>query len=277
MKFSIPVFLLLAVLFLCSCNGKTPSEELSSDEDEAMLGGVWQNIEDDSYVFRVVGDTIYYPDRRLIPVHFRIWKDTIFLDGQQVTKYIIEKFTPNVIHFRNRAGEIVKLHKAQQPVSDADFYADEEPFPEVNQELLKSDTVVVGGDKRYHCYVQVNPTSYKVLKNNLNNEGMNVGKIYYDNFINVAVYVGSARLYFHDFKKQEFARFVPEEIMPLCILSDIVFKSCDPSGLTFEAQLRVPESASSYVADIHISPEGAMHLSARKRLFAPDSEETEDE
>ncbi|MCD8282447.1 MAG: DUF4738 domain-containing protein [Prevotella sp.] len=266
MRYWVFILPVAAVLSFCQCKGGAGSGEPSSDEDAAMLGGVWQSADDDAYVFRVVGDTIFYPDRRLLPVHFRIYRDTIFLDGNNnVTKYVIEKFTPNVLHFRNQSGELVKLHKAQEPVPDVDFYAAEETFLDVNQTFERRDTVVVAADgKRYHCYVQVNPTSYKVVKDNLNNEGMDVGKVYYDNIINVAVYVGATRLYFHDFTKREFSSFVPEEIMPLCILSDVIYQGCDTAGVTFRAQLRVPESASSYVADICISAGGEMSLSAGK-------------
>ncbi len=264
MKLKYIIMLCVSAALLCQCRERAADEEQTSDDDALMLSGVWQSAEDDSYVFRVEGDTIYYSDRWTMPVHFRIYRDTIFLEGATVTKYIIEKFTPNVLQFRNQSGETVKLHKAQDKVSDAEFYSAEDAFMEINQQFQKRDTVAMAGDKRYHCYIQVNPTSYKVVKNNLNNEGMDVGRIYYDNIVNVAVYVGASRLYFHDFRKQEFAAFVPEDIMPLCILSDIVYKKCGTNGVTFQAYLRVPESASSYLAEILISPEGKMSLKARE-------------
>ncbi|MCD8288512.1 MAG: DUF4738 domain-containing protein [Prevotella sp.] len=254
--------ILFALLSIVACKGKQDGQAV--DEDVAMLAGVWQNADDDSYVFRIEGDTIYYADRTLLPVHFCIRRDTMLIEGATTTKYVLEQITPNVLRFRNASGEMVRLYKAAEKVDDAEFYSAEETMLEVTQQLTKSDTVVVAGTKRYHCYVQVNPTTFKVVKSEMNNEGMDVGKIYYDNIVNVAVYDGARRVYFHDFKKQEFAAFVPEEIMPLCILSDIVYASCSSDGIVFEAQLRVPESASSYIACIRISPEGGMSLEAKK-------------
>ncbi len=263
MRFRYLAFLLV-LLLLCQCKGKPGEDDSDMDEDAAMLAGVWQNADDDSYVFRIIGDTIYYADRSLMPMHFRIRHDTIFLDGATVTKYVTDKMTPHVLRFRNPSGELVRLYKAEGSVEDAEFYSNDETILEVNQELMKRDTVAMAGGKRYHCYMQVNPTTYKVVKSDMNNEGMDVGKIYYDNIVNIAVYSGADRLYFHDFTKQEFAEFVPDEIMPLCILSDIIFLSCDEAGVMFQAQLGVPESASSYIANIRISPAGRMSLEAKK-------------
>ncbi len=52
--------------------------------------------------------------------------------------------------------------------------------------LIKRDTVVVRGDEKYHLYVQVNPTSYKVYKSSYNDDGVEVDNVYYDNIVNLA-------------------------------------------------------------------------------------------
>ncbi len=53
-------------------------------------------------------------------------------------------------------------------------------------------------------------------------------------------------------------------MMPHCILSDIVYTECSEEGVTFDALLRVPESASSYVAGIFVSAGGEMSLMMRE-------------
>ncbi len=187
-------FFLIAA-FVC-CSRKGVADMPGDPEMEAMLEGVWINDEDGTAAFRAAGDTIYYPDRTVMPVHFRIYKDTIYLDGNGVTKYAIEKFTPHVLCFRNRNNETVKLVKSAEALSDDEFYGGRDDYSgeEINQQLQKRDTVVVAGERRYHCYVQVNPTTFKVLKNGVNDEGMDVGKIYYDNIVNLTVYTGAVCL-----------------------------------------------------------------------------------
>ncbi len=248
------------VAIILGCGGKKEGEAPSDRSAEAMLEGVWLNDEDETVVFKAVGDTLYYPDASLMPVHFRIYGDTMYLDGSVTTKYLIEKLTPNVFRFRNMNDEVLKLVKSDDPDFESSFPKEEEPVEEVNQELLKRDTVVTAGETRYHCYMQVNPTTFKVVKDELSDDGIGVGKVYYDNIVNLTVYIGARRIYSSDFRKQDFAGYVPEEILPHCILSDIVYMECDPGGVVFQAQLRIPESASSYIADIRVSKEGRMTI-----------------
>lgn len=254
-------FYILVVTVIIGCTSKKDADQQSDSQLEAMLAGVWISDEDESVAFMAKKDTLYYPDEDVLPVHFRIYKDTLFLDGTYELKYVIKKLTPNIFIFRNQNGEEVKLVKTNDRSFFEVFHTSERPIYEVNQKFLKRDTIVTSGETRYHCYMQINPTTYKVVKNSINDEGVGVGKVYYDNIVNVNVYVGSRRLFSHDFKKQEFISFVPKEIMRQSILSDISYKSCSPNGVVFQAQLRIPESASSYIVNINISPEGKMLMS----------------
>lgn len=256
---NIMLFIVLAIL-LNSCSGKKDERRHSDSHLEAMLQGIWINADDETVALKVKNDTLYYTDAGIEPVHYRIYGDTIYIDGVTPTKYFVEKLTANIFRFRNRSGELVKLMKSDDSSLEMDFVEKQEPIVAVNQQLLKRDTIVNADNMRYHCYMQVNPTSFKVIKGGLNNEGIGVDKVYYDNIVNIAVYTGKTRLFSRDFKKHDFQNFVPREILPQCILSDILYDCCDASGVTFQAQLRIPESASSYVTYIVISPKGEMKM-----------------
>lgn len=254
------IFIAVIALTVFSCNDRRQVDQLSDSTSEAMLEGVWVNEDEETAVFKIVGDTLYYPDKSLLPMHFRIYRDTMYVDGGIGAKYAIEKLSDNVFQFRNQNDDVVRLVKSddsvfQQTLSDA-----EDPVQDINQELLKRDTIVMGGQTRYHCYVQVNPTTYKVVKNQLSDEGIGVGKIYYDNIVHIAVYIGARRVYSRDFRKQDFSDYVDEEILSHCILSDIVYMDSGNEGVTFQAQLRIPGSASSYITDIFVSSDGEMTI-----------------
>lgn len=243
------------------CTSKKDASQQSDSQLEALLDGIWIDDEDESVAFMAKVDTLYYPGENILPVHFRIYKDTLFLDGTYTVKYLIEKLTSNLFIFRNQNGEQVKLVKTNDRTYLEAFKKPQKRTNEVNQQLLKRDTIVHFGDTRYHCYMQINPTTYKVVKNDINEEGVGVGKVYYDNIVNVNVYIGSKRLFSRDFRKQDFINFVPKEIMRQSILSEIAYKNCSQNGVVFQAQLRIPESASSYIVNISISSEGKMLMS----------------
>lgn len=252
------------MLALASCNGKKDEGQKNDPQSVAMLGGVWMNEDDESVAFKAVGDTLYYPDAAILPVKFRIYGDTIYLDGASPMKYFIEKFTTHIFQFRNQNGESVKLVKSDDPDADKAFEATEEEATfedDIIQQLVKRDTIVAAGESRYHCYVQVNPTTYKVLKTDYNNEGVGVSKMYFDNIINLAVYRGADKVFSSDFHKQDFQKYVPAEVMKQSILSDIAYDHADESGVVFRASLRIPESASGYLVYITISPNGKCKFS----------------
>lgn len=251
------------IALLCMSCGDKKSEERKSDPRlEAMLAGVWINSDDESVVFKAVNDTLYYPDPEILPVHYRIYGDSIYIDGDIPMSYFIEKFTSNLFKFRNQNHETITLLKSDNPDLEQSFEDKDDVFDDdIIQELVKRDTVVVNGDKHYHCYVQINPTTYKVIKSDYNDEGVGISKIYYDNIIHLAVYEGAHRVFSSDIHKHDFHKYVPAEVMRQSILSDVVYDRCDNSGIVFHALLRVPESASGYLVFITISPEGKMTLS----------------
>jgi hypothetical protein len=139
-----------------------------------------------------------------------------------------------------------------------DKYAFDEKKPQpLNQrQLVKRDTVCVWNGERYHCYMQVNPTSYKVVKQSYSDEGVEVENIYYDNIVHVGVFRGAQKIYSSNFYKNDFKNHVPADFLAKSVLSDIVFLSYDGSGAHFQAILAIPDSSSSFLVEIVISPEG---------------------
>ena len=112
--------------------------------------------------------------------------------------------------------------------------------------------------ERYHTYIQVNPTTYKVVKSAYNDEGVEVDNVYYDNIIHISVFQGARQLFSRDFRKKDFSGKIPSAYLRQSILSDILFDRIDASGLHFISEIAIPDSPSSYQVDILISFDGKM-------------------
>ncbi len=260
MNKSIYLFLVF-IAVLSSCRNKetgasAPQEDLKAKQ---MLQGIWINDGDQDVAFRVEGDTIYYPDSTSQPVYFQIFRDTFVIHGARDIKYPILRQSAHLFVFRNASGEEVRLMLS-------DNKDDESLFPENHaialnqQQLIKRDTVVTNGDDRYHAYVQINPTSYKVTRTVMNDDGVAVDNFYYDNIINLHVYKGAQKIYSSDFRKQMFAKTVPADFLEQAVLSDMTLGKTDQTGLHFVASLVVPDTMSSYEVDITIGYNGQMTM-----------------
>ena len=92
MKQVINILLCASLLEAMVSCGRKSSGKYSADvkEDTAakkMLQGIWLDGDDeDNVVFRVKGDTIYYPDSTSQPVYFYIAGDTLVMKGANTTK-----------------------------------------------------------------------------------------------------------------------------------------------------------------------------------------------
>lgn len=255
-------FCLITLLFLLAACGSREKPAGASAEDAAakkMLQGIWLDEESGEPSFRAEGDTIYYPDSTSAPVRFYVTGDTLVLDGSRTLRYPIVKRSNHILQFVNQNGEAVKLVKSEDK-ADKEVFDTQQPIALNQRQTIKRDTIMGYGSERYHCYVQVNPTTYKVYKQSYNDDGMQVDNIYYDNSIHVAVFHGNARIYTHDFHKQDFARLVPKDFIKQCILSDMLMKSSGEDGIHYEAQLAIPDTPSIFVVDLTITYKGAMRM-----------------
>lgn len=155
----------------------------------------------------------------------------------------------------NQNGERVKLVKTDDE-SYLDLFAPK-TFLAVNQNrIVKRDTVLYHGAEKYHCYVQVNPTTYKVVKSTFNDDGVEVGNVYYDNIVNLGVFNGARRLFSSDFRKQDFQKNIPSDILRQLVLSDITFNKANEEGMHFYAVLVIPETSISYIVELVVTYDG---------------------
>ncbi len=251
---------LVIVLAACNGRGRKPAELQEEDRvAKQLLQGIWINADDESVAFKVSGDTIFYPDTTSRAVYFQIVKDTLTMHGVGIVKYPIVKQAPHLFVFKNQNGETVTLTLSEDP--NDRFQFENSPARALNQNrLLRRDTVVTWAENRYHCYVQVNPTTYKVVKSTFNDEGVEVENIYYDNIIHLAVFNGSRRLFSRDFRKADFRTILPAAFLSQAILSDMLFRHIDRDGVHYQVFIGIPDSPSYYIVSITISTAGRMTM-----------------
>ena len=173
------------------------------------------------------------------------------LNGAKSSKYPILKQTAHLFIFANQNGEQIKLVKSED-ASDDYFFEGKKVRPLNQNELIKRDTILVYGKDKYHCYVQVNPTTFKVVKSSYNDNGVAVDNIYHDNIVHLSVFKGAAKVFSSDFKKRNFEKHVPAEILQEAILSDMLFSKIDASGVHYIA------------VEVVVSFDGKLHMSVAK-------------
>lgn len=240
---------------LWSCGNKTTQEE--SREAKALLQGTWMDNETEDVLFRMIGDTVYYADSTSMPAYFKVVGDTLYIGTN--AGYHIEKQTGHLLWFKNQNGELLKLEKVnEEDLQDDD--AEQKPQPQTTmqilKEVLKRDTVVYKEGKRYHCYIAINPTRYKVIYQTVNEDGLSVDEVFYDNIINICIVKNGQQIFKRDMHKQDYGKLVNADFLEKAILNDMDFKKSDADGFHFIASLCMPNGASSYQVDNIVSEKG---------------------
>lgn len=248
---------------LASCQHQqlASSAHLENVEQEdaaakAMLQGVWQEELTEEVVFRAEGDTIYYPDPSDQPAHFRIVSDSLEVGTH---RYPIVKQTEHLLWFRNQSGDVTKLVKSDE-ADDTLAFIHQPSEMLMPTEVLKTDSVVNYDGQRYHWYIAVNPTRYRVNKTTYNSEGVAVDNIYFDNIIHISLYQGSSCLFSRDFKKNMYKGEVPVSFLEQAILGNMQYSLTDSHGVHFEATLCIPDEASCYLVETVIGFDGKLSL-----------------
>ena len=121
---------------------------------------------------------------------------------------------------------------------------------------VKRDSVVMYNGERYHWYVAINPTRYKVVLRTYNDDGMEVENVYYDNIMHISVFNGARQLYSSDFRKQQYEKKVPSQFLTKSILNDMEYEKTDAQGFHVNASLCTPGNASCYRVEHVISFDG---------------------
>lgn len=215
-----------------------------------MLQGVWVDAETGDVSFQVKGDTIFYSDTTSMPAYFKIIGDSLVLGSG--TSYAVVKQSPNLFWFTNQNGDMVKLQKSDDPVVGLEFVRDKPQVLTYTQQV-KKDSVVMFNGERYHWYVAINPTKYKVVSRTYNDDGLEVENVYYDNIMHISVFHGSRQLFSSDIRKQDYKKLIPANFLEEAILSAMDFTHIDAEGLHFNATVCRPDGASCYMVDTQIA------------------------
>lgn len=262
MKFRLIIYLLTPVCLLCGCGHKDANvaEREEDTQAKSSLQGIWIDSDTQEVNFRAKGDTIYYPDSISQPAYFKIVADTIII-GENRQKYAIVKHSDNLFWFKNSNGDIVKLQRSDNP-NDVRLFEIQKPKVLTYTEVVKRDTVVNYDNQRYHCYVAINPTRYKVHHATYNDDGVEVDNVYYDNIVHISVYSGKKCLYSRDIRKNIFNGKIPAQFLSQSVLSNVEFSKVDSRGFHFETTVCIPDGASCYMLDIIVGFNGAMSISS---------------
>lgn len=247
--------LCLLVIAGCSQQKEAGGPLPESKEAKQLMQGIWIDEESEELVFRVKGDSVFYPDTVSMPAYFRIYDDSLYISS---SRYEIIKQSPNLFWFKNLNGDVLKLRKSTE-ATDEQFFGRQKTKILQATEATRKDTVVFLDGKKYHCYIDVNPTKYKVEHPSYNSSGVEVNNVYYDNIIHLSVYEGARKLYSKDVRKQAF-EMVPKDFLEQAVLGDVEFHHADQQGFHFLATLCIPDGASCYRIEVIISHAGAMTM-----------------
>lgn len=259
------LFIAAATVFSACNGGNKPvaTERTEDTEAKKLLQGIWVDTDEESVAFKVKGDTIYYPDSLSRPLRFAVYGDTLELETANISKYAIIRQTANIFEFKNQNGDVMKLTKGTDPAYELQF-TPKRPVSVNQNKVIKKDTVVFCSGERYHAYIQVNPTKYKVFKTSYNDSGLETENVYFDNTVHISLFKQEAKVFSRDFKKADFSQYVPQEFLRQSVLSDVELTASDASGFHYQVQLAIPESNISYLVNVTITASGKYTMAIQK-------------
>ena len=247
--------LLIAALVGCGQKGGSAGQAPESREAKQLLQGIWSEEDTENIVFQMRGDSVYYPDSTSMPAYFRVYDDTLYIGS--AARYHIEKHTEHLLWFKGADGELVKLVKDNGDPEKEVFEHNKAQILSLT-DVLKKDTVVSYEGNRYHLYIAVNPTKYKVVRHTLNEDGLDVENVYYDNIIHLSIFQGTRQLFSRDFRKQQYQQRVPAQFFEQAVLNNMEYASTDAKGFHFNVSLCTPGAASCYLIEHVVSPDGQL-------------------
>lgn len=245
----------LTFAIFVGCGQKTADQLPESQEAKQLLQGIWSDEETENLVFQMRGDSVYYPDSTSMPAYFRVYDDTLYIGSS--ARYHIEKHTEHLLWFKGGDGELVKLVKDDGEEEQETFEKNKAQILSLT-DVLKKDTVVSYNGNRYHLYVAINPTKYKVVRHTLNEDGLDVENVYYDNIIHLSIFQGAHQLFSRDFRKQQYQQCVPAQFFDQAVLNNMEYSSADEKGLHFNVSLCTPGDASCYLIEHVVSLDGQL-------------------
>ncbi len=237
----------------CSPRGEATQEE--DDTVKALLQGVWIDADTEEPSLKVDGDTLYYADPNSMPVAFKVTADSLWTYGSTPLAYKLTLHNEYSLTLQYAEGDEVHLTKADATAEEAQTFLHDGEVT-VYHEVVKKDSVVSFDGARYRGYVYINPSSIRVTRPGVSDEGLGVDNVYYDNIIHICVYNGARRLFSKDVTKEMMSGVVPEDFLQAAILSDMDFYGVDAKGYHYRATVGIPDGASCYLVDLTVNKEG---------------------
>ena len=246
----------LLILLMASCSEnsqKRVKENRTTDPNvKQQLQGVWLDKNTESPVLEIEGDSLLYASKSDVRMPYLVIGDTLFVKGLRTVAYEILEQTEHTLGIRTPLGDEMYLYKDENgniTIEQPDVL-ELEPVTKV----VKKDSVIMVGKNRYHAYITINPTSFKVVRPGVTEDGFSIDNVYYDNIIHICVYEGKKELCGKDIKRSMFEGIVPSEFLSVSILQDMNFVGMQNERFLFNAMLRVPDGP-SYYANVLIDNE----------------------
>ena len=86
-KLTLMITVVVAALITGCKSGNNDNNKTERTEDlqaKKLLQGIWVDSDEENVVFKVKGDTIYYPDSLSQPVRFAIYGDTLEMQNSVI-------------------------------------------------------------------------------------------------------------------------------------------------------------------------------------------------
>ena len=260
----------------CSSPSKKSTQDVSpSDKKEfkenrsakKQLQGVWYTEDANTPLLLVQGDTLRFIDQTDSPMQFKIYKDSLYTYGYDVTGYKIDYQSENDFWFHSLSDRIIKLYKSDNLEDSLYFRASFSNLPStIYSQKIEKDSVVYYDNRRFRGYVYINPSTYKVNKPSYTDEGIRIDNIFYDNVIHICVYEGTESLFARDIYKKDFKSLLTDVFYEQSILANIDFEGVDYKGYHFTAYLQVPESLMYNIISLEISFDGEINIKLKSDL-----------
>ena len=254
----------LILLLFSSC--ATPSQQKEKEKAErvtdpnvkSQLQGVWLDKNTESPVLKIEGDSLVYASKSDLRMRYLLVNDTLFVSGLHTVPYPVFEQSEYTLSLKTPMGDEISLYKADR----ADLLLDEPKASDLKPvtQVIKKDSVIRTGKNRYHGYITINPTTIKVVRPGVTEDGFSIDNVYYDNIIHICVYEGRKQLCGKDIKRSMFAGIVPNEFLSVSILQDMYFWGKKNHKFLFRATLRVPDGP-SYYAKLFIDEENKIEVS----------------
>lgn len=212
---------------------------------KAQLQGVWLDRNTESPVLEIDGDSLFYASKSDVRMPYLVVDDTLFVKGIRTSAYLILEQSDHTLEIRTPMGDEMSLYKDEH----GGIIIDQPEMTEVKpvSKVVKKDSVIVVGKNRYRAYITINPTTFKVVRPGVTEDGFSIDNVYYDNIIHICVYEGKVQLCGKDIKRSMFEGVVPAEFLSVSILQDMFFCGKDKENFLFQAILRVPDGPCYYV------------------------------